>query len=430
MSQSTTYSNQRFSELGISTKLLAVLTKLNFTTATPIQTQAIPVARAGCDIIGIAQTGTGKTLAFSLPMIERIANNKKQGLVIVPTRELAEQVAETLHKIGQPVGLRQAIIIGGVSMGGQISAIRRRPHVIVGTPGRLNDHLERKSLDLGGVGVLVIDEADRMLDMGFAPQIKKILRRVPQQRQTMLFSATMPPEIERMASAYLSNPTRIQVAIPGTIAERVDQELFVVPRQQKARLLDRLLNDYDGTVLIFSRTKRGARKIFRAVRGMNHSVAEIHSNLTSGQRRRSLAGFKSGDFRVMVATDIASRGIDVSDIELIVNYDLPDHLEDYVHRVGRTGRAGKPGKAISFVHPEQRHHVRTLERLIRQRLVVSPLPELPADRPNSDAFHARVSGRRQRPASRFSQRRRRSERRPDYQEKRRYRRDGRSPIVH
>lgn len=391
MSQSSVPTSAKsFSALGIAPKLLAVLTKLHFTVATPIQAQAIPVARTGRDVIGIAQTGTGKTLAFSLPMIERIASSKKQGLIIVPTRELAEQIAETLHAVGRPIGLQTAVIIGGAPLGKQISAIRRRPHIIVGAPGRLNDHLERKTLDLSNVGVLVLDEADRMLDMGFAPQIKRILRHVPHQRQTMLFSATMPSEIEHMASAYLSSPARIQVAAQGTTAELVDQKLFIVPRQQKARLLDRLLHDHNGTVLIFSRTKHGARKICRAVRGMNHSAAEIHSNLTSNQRRRSLAGFKSGDFRIMVATDIASRGIDVSDIQLVINYDLPDHLEDYVHRIGRTGRAGKPGKAISFVHPDQRHHVRSLERLIRQRLIVSPLPELPADRPDS------VTGRRSR----------------------------------
>jgi ATP-dependent RNA helicase RhlE len=416
MPQSISHTDQSFSSLGVTPKLLAILTRLHFVTPTPIQAKAIPVARAGRDVVGIAQTGTGKTLAFSLPMIERIANHKKQGVIIVPTRELAEQIAETLQNIGRPVGLRQALIIGGASMGRQISAIGRRPHVIVGTPGRLNDHLERGTLKLNGVGVLVLDEADRMLDMGFAPQIDKILRRVPRQRQTMLFSATMPPEIERLAAKYLTKPVRVQATPSGTVAERVNQELFIVPRQQKYRLLDRLLSDYSGTVLVFSRTKFGAKKICRAIRHMNHAAAEIHSNLTTAQRRRSLAGFRSGAVRIMVATDIASRGIDVSDIELVINYDLPDQLGDYIHRVGRTGRAGKRGKAISFVHPDQRHHIRTIERLVRQKLTVSPLPELPAERAAVDTHreYAYGRGRRQHPPRRAARNRQRSNRRPAY----------------
>jgi len=406
MSQSSSPSEQSFLSLGVKPKLLAVLTKLNFVTPTPIQAKAIPVASVGRDVVGIAQTGTGKTLAFSLPMIERIASSKKQGLIIAPTRELAEQIMETLQEVGRPIGLRSAMLIGGASMGAQIATIRRRPHVIVGTPGRLNDHLENGTLDLGGVGVLVLDEADRMLDMGFLPQINTILRRVPKQRQTMLFSATMPTTIERLTSNYLRNPIRIQVSPAGTVAERVHQELFVVPRHHKNRLLDRLLSDHSGTVLIFSRTKHGAKRICRAVKGMDHSASEIHSNLTPGQRRRSLASFKKGTVRIMVATDIASRGIDVSDIELVINYDLPDHLEDYVHRVGRTGRAGKQGKAISFVNPDQRHQIRTIERLVRQKLPVSPLPGLPAARPQPSDYRSRSSRHRRRASFRTASSRR------------------------
>jgi ATP-dependent RNA helicase RhlE len=429
MSQSTHVSHKTFSDLGIKPKLLSILTKLSFVTPTPIQAQAIPVARSGRDVIGIAQTGTGKTLAFSLPMIEHIARNKKQGLVIVPTRELAEQVTESFSTVGKSLGLRHALIIGGAPMGRQISAIRRRPHVIVGTPGRLNDHLEHGTLKLAGVGVLVLDEADRMLDMGFAPQISKILRHVPQQRQTMLFSATMPPEIERLAAQYLTNPARVQASPAGTVAARVNQELFIVPRQQKNRLLDRLLSDYRGTVLVFSRTKYGAKKICRAIREMNHAAAEIHSNLSPAQRRRSLAGFKTGAVRVMVATDIASRGIDVSDFELVINYDLPDHLEDYVHRVGRTGRAGKEGKAISFVHPDQRHHIRSIERLVRQKLTVCALPELPAERPGAQREAHTSHGHRQYRPYRSAQRRDRSGRQRTHSTPRRQRSARRARIV-
>lgn len=370
-----------FSDLGIAPKLLTILNGLKFNMPTPIQSKAIPIAAAGKDVIGIAQTGTGKTLAFALPMLQQIGRLKKRGLILVPTRELAIQVEEHLAAVGRSLGLRLALLIGGGSMGRQIEQIRRNPHVIIATPGRLIDHLQAKRLSLSGIGMLVLDEADRMLDMGFAPQIKQILERVPKERQTMLFSATMPAEIVKIASQHMKLPVRIEVAQTGTVAEQVDQELFVVRREDKSRLLEKLLNEYKGTVLVFSRTKHGARKLCRAVNCMGHNVAEIHSNLSLGQRRRSMEGFKSGRFRVLVATDIAARGIDVRNIELVVNYDLPDSPDDYVHRVGRTGRAGKVGRAISFIMPDQRGKVRTIERLVRQQLRISPLPELPAQRP-------------------------------------------------
>ncbi|HLD25456.1 MAG TPA: DEAD/DEAH box helicase [Candidatus Andersenbacteria bacterium] len=384
-----------FSSLGLSPKLLAILAKLHFTTPTPIQAQAIPVASRGEDIIGIAQTGTGKTLAFALPLITRIAQHKRQGLVLVPTRELAEQVAESFQQVGRTLNLRLALLIGGAPMGRQVRDIQRKPHVIIGTPGRINDHLERGTLKLHGVGGLVLDEADRMLDMGFAPQIKKIVRHVPATRQTMLFSATMPTAIVRLAAAYMKKPVRVEVTPPGTVVAKVSQELFIVQRDQKNRLLDKLLTECSGTVLVFSRTKYGAKKICRAMRSANHAVAEIHSNLSPAQRRRALAGFKTGTYRVLVATDIASRGIDVSDIELVVNYDLPDQLEDYVHRIGRTGRAGKAGRAISFVNPDQHHQIKLIERLVQKRLSVSRLPQLGVERAPERMVHkpARTVGR-------------------------------------
>ncbi len=381
-----------FSNLGLSPKLLEILEKLQFTTPTPIQGKAIPVAVSGKDVIGIAQTGTGKTLAFTLPMLEQIAKTKRQGLVIVPTRELAIQVEEQLLAVGKPLGVRQALLIGGSSMGKQIGAIARNPHVIVGTPGRIIDHLMGGRLKLDRVGVLVLDEADRMLDMGFAPQIKQILQRVPTERQTMLFSATMPPEIVNIAQRHMKLPVRVEIARAGTVAERVDQELFFVQKHDKIRLLKKLLEEYTGTVLVFSRTKYGAKDICRSLRHMGHGAAELHSNLTLAQRRRSLTGFKDGSHRVLVATDIAARGIDVHNIELVVNYDLPENAEDYVHRVGRTGRAGNIGHAISFITPDQRGKVRMIERLVRQELRITPLPELPAHH-ETRAGHR--SGRRQ-----------------------------------
>lgn len=372
--------HSNFQQLGVSPKLVQVLNELKFVVPTPIQEKTIPEAIAGSDIIGIAQTGTGKTLAFMLPMLEKIAKTKRMGLIVLPTRELAEQAQETLRRVGRQFNVKSALLIGGASMGRQIEDLRRRPHVIVGTPGRINDHLQRRTLKLDQVGILVLDEADRMLDMGFAPQVQAILTHMPQNRQTLLFSATMPPAIESIAAKYMKQPKRIQTTQEGTVAEQVKQALYIVPSHQKNRLLDKVLSDYSGTVLVFSRTKYGAKKLCRVVRNMKHTATEIHSNLSPAQRRRSLVGFKSGAYRVMVATDIAARGIDVSEIELVINYDLPDQLSDYIHRVGRTGRAGEKGMAISFVAPEQRRQIREIERLVRQRLPVAQLPDLPMER--------------------------------------------------
>jgi ATP-dependent RNA helicase RhlE len=369
-----------FDGLGIAPGLLAALDHLKFSTPTPIQAKSIPAAIEGKDLIGIAQTGTGKTLAFGIPMIQRLAQVKGRGLVILPTRELALQVEEHLHKIGRGLGLRTAVLIGGASMNVQLQELRKNPHIVIATPGRLIDHLNQRTIDLRDVKILVLDEADRMLDMGFAPQINKILVAVPRERQTMLFSATMPDSIVKMASKYMKLPLRIEVARAGTAAERVEQEIFFVSKEEKPRLLDKLLAEYHGSVLVFSRTKFGAKKIARSVNIMGHRAAEIHSNRSLNQRREALDGFKSGKYRVLVATDIAARGIDVTGIELVINYDLPDNAEDYVHRIGRTGRAGHAGRAVSFAAPDQRNEVRDIERLIRLNLPVSKLVELPPAR--------------------------------------------------
>jgi ATP-dependent RNA helicase RhlE len=377
MSNTTLIKDTVFSDLGLSPKLLTVINHLKITHPTPIQHKAIPVAIQGKDIIGIAQTGTGKTLAFTLPLIQQIIATQKQGLIILPTRELALQIDEVFKNFSNSFGLKRAVLIGGSHMGKQISDLRRHPQIIIGTPGRINDHIQSKTLNLQKVGILVLDEADRMLDMGFEPQIKQILQHVPKNRQTMLFSATMPPGIIKIASTYMAMPVRIEVARAGTVAQGVNQELFIVRNNQKNQLLNRLLNDYKGTVLVFSRTKYGAKRICKTVQQMGHTSAEIHSNLSLSQRRKSLAGFKSGKYRVLVATDIAARGIDVTDITLVINYDLPDNLDDYIHRIGRTGRAGKIGQAISFIMPDQRQKVPIMERLVRQQLRVSPLPQLP-----------------------------------------------------
>ncbi len=369
-----------FHGLGIAPNLLEILDRLKYTVPTPIQLQSIPSAIEGKDVIGIAQTGTGKTLAFGIPMIQRLRQTGGNGLVILPTRELAEQVNETFHKIGHSSGLKTAILIGGASMNVQMGMIRARPDIVIATPGRLIDHMERGTITLRAVKILVLDEADRMLDMGFAQQINKILTAVPPQRQTMLFSATMPSDIVKIARSHMQLPVRVEIAPAGTTAERIIQELFMVPKPDKLRLLEKLLTEYRGTVLVFSRTKHGAKKIARSVRSMGHAAAEIHANRSQAQRRDALEGFKSGKYRVLVATDIASRGIDVKNIELVINFDLPENAEDYVHRIGRTARAGSEGRAISFATPDQRGDIQSIERLIRGTLPRKPIPELPPHR--------------------------------------------------
>jgi ATP-dependent RNA helicase RhlE len=281
-------------------------------------------------------------------------------------------------------------------MHSQKMMIRRNPRVVIATPGRLNDHLMQKTITLKEVSVLVLDEADRMLDMGFRPQIDQILRHVPRERQTMLFSATMPGEIMQLARAQMRLPIRIEVAPSGTTVAAVQQELFFVEKMQKLQLLQTLLLEHRGAVLVFSRTKHGAKKITRSVRDMGHTVAEIHANRSLGQRREALEGFRTGKYRVLIATDIAARGIDVTGIEAVINYDLPDDPNDYVHRIGRTARAGRGGRAISFATSDQKSSIRDIERLIRSTLRRTPLPPLP-ERPR--ATYQETPDRYERPAA-------------------------------
>ena len=367
-----------FSGLGIAPKLLDIISALGFKTPTSIQHKAISPAIDGKDIIGIAQTGTGKTLAFGIPLVQKILKEGKgRGLIILPTRELALQVEETIQKIGRQFGIKTAVLIGGASMYNQVYALRNNPHVVIGTPGRIIDHIQQRTLSLSNVTILVLDEADRMFDMGFAPQIKKILDVVPKNRQTMLFSATMPDDIVKIASYHMKLPVRVEIAKSGTTAENVEHELFVVKKDQKLSLLKKLLGDYKGSVLVFLRVKHNARKVCDNLRAVGVSAAEIHSNRSLAQRREALEGFKLGRYRVLVATDIASRGIDVKNIELVINFDLPEQAEDYVHRIGRTGRAGMSGKAISFAMPDQGAIVRDIERLTRIRMPIISLPDLP-----------------------------------------------------
>ncbi len=415
MKTNTTSLPPGFYGLGIAPKLLQILDRLQYKVPTPIQMKSIPIALEGKDVVGIAQTGTGKTLAFGIPLIQQLAQRKGIGLILLPTRELALQVEETLQKFGKTIGLRTAVLIGGASMHMQNVQLKKKPHVIVATPGRLNDHLDQKSVHLDTVSILILDEADRMLDMGFEPQIKRILQHVPKDRQTMLFSATMPEKIMSIARAYMQLPVRIEIARAGTVAEKVSQEIFVVRKDEKIRLLSKILEEHRGTVLVFSRTKHGAKKIAAAIRAMGHRSAEIHSNRSLAQRKEALEGFKTGKYRVLVATDIAARGIDVTDIELVVNFDLPDQSEDYVHRIGRTGRAGRSGQAISFATPDQKSDVRDIERLMRMVLPVSKTPELPPAPKNIKeekelSFGGRSQGGRSERSSRSAHRERGSQR--------------------
>lgn len=376
----TNQTSSNFNELGIAPELLEVLNRMRFTTPTPIQHQCIPAALDGKDIVGIAQTGTGKTLAFGIPMIQLLGQNKGQGLILLPTRELAMQVNEVLQAIGQKFGLRTAVVIGGASSYQQIQTMRRHPHIIVSTPGRLIDHLKQKNLSLEKIKMIVLDEADRMFDIGFAPQIRQILSFAPKERQTLMFSATMPKAIAEIAARFMKMPLRIEVAPSGTAAKNVEHELYIVSKDQKMQLLEKILFDTQGSVLIFSRTKHGAKKITAGLCGMGISATEIHSNRSMAQRKMAMEGFKSRRFRVLVATDIAARGIDVTDIALVINFDLPDNPEDYVHRIGRTGRAEKFGKAISFAAPDERGNIKQIERLIRKTLPILGLPVLPPRR--------------------------------------------------
>ncbi len=384
MNQQTTNSSS-FHGLGIAPAMLDILEKNKFVTPTPIQAQAIPIATQGKDVMGVAQTGTGKTLAFGIPMIQRLSETGGIGLVVLPTRELALQVDEVLRKIGESLHLRTAVLIGGAPFPAQVKSIHRKPHIVIGTPGRIIDHIKQRTLKLDIAKIVVLDEADRMLDMGFLPQIRDIFKVLPTARQTMLFSATMPRDIVHMATSYMQLPIRVEIAPTGTTSERVVQELLIVDKSAKPYVLKSVLERFQSSTLVFTRTKFGAKRLARELHEMGYTTAEIHSNRSLAQRREALEGFKKGKYRVLVATDIAARGIDVKNIELVVNYDLPSTAEDYVHRIGRTARAGAGGHAISFAMPDERKDVRDIERLINMQIAVSkhsPLTEFTAYRPN------------------------------------------------
>jgi ATP-dependent RNA helicase RhlE len=366
-----------FSGLGLSDALLRDLTKAGFHEPTPIQAKAIPPALAGRDVLGCAQTGTGKTAAFVIPMIERLAatpKEKPRGLILAPTRELAIQIQETIDRFGRGRRVFATTIVGGADMNAQVRGLRQQPDIIVATPGRLLDHMWSGTIHLTSIKILVLDEADRMLDMGFAPQINQILEALPEERQTMLFSATLPADLKALARASVKDPVQVMVAKPATTVEGVTQALHHTTHDNKTNLLVSLLKQDNESVLVFTRTKHRADRLGRALTSAGHAVAVIHGNRSLSQRRAALEGFKRGRHRILVATDIAARGIDVANIGHVVNYDMPNCPEDYVHRIGRTARMKAVGRATSFVTSEDHGQLRAIEKLLGQRVPVSHAP--------------------------------------------------------
>jgi len=366
-----------FRALNLSPQIVQAVRDAGYTEPTPIQVAAIPLISAGHDIIGIAQTGTGKTAAFVLPILMKLAASKPKGhprvpraLVVAPTRELVAQIEENVRAYAKHIPLRMATVFGGVSEGPQIEALRSGVDLVVATPGRLIDLMEQRVANLSGIEFLVLDEADRMLDMGFLPPIRRIVKALPQRRQTLMFSASLSREIEELTHQFQRSPKIVQIGRRANPAETVTQFAYEVPPHLKFALLLHLLGDpkFD-TVLVFTRTKRGADKIARRLEGSGIKTGTIHSNRSQNQRLRALKDFKSGAVRVLVATDIAARGIDVDGISHVVNYDFPLHSEDYVHRIGRTGRAHAIGDAISFITPEDHGPLRSLERFIGRGIV-------------------------------------------------------------
>ena len=355
-----------FSDLNIETKLKQSIELANFKIPTPIQSQSIPLSLKGKDVLGTAQTGTGKTLAFTIPMINKLLkDNQAMALIICPTRELATQVMETILKLNiRDIGIGNALLIGGESMQKQLRQLNKRARIIVGTPGRINDHIKRKSLNLSKVNYLVLDETDRMLDMGFTPQIELILKFVPKNHQTLLFSATLPENILRISQKYLHNPERVSVGSLSAPIEKIKQETFQITPDKKYHELINQLVERSGSILVFVKTKHGADKIVKRLKYDGHKADAIHGNLRQSKRDRVIRGFRNGNSRILVATDVASRGLDIPVIKHVINYDLPQVPEDYIHRIGRTGRAGKEGSALTFLTNSDRNMWRLIQKII------------------------------------------------------------------
>src|SRR5688572_1929735 len=364
-------SEQSFESLGLSEAVQQAVRDAGYSTPTPIQREAIPLVLRGRDVIGLAQTGTGKTAAFTLPLVNLLIGGPRRtrAVVLTPTRELCMQVEESIQKYAKHSRLSVVAVFGGVPLEPQQKALQQGVDVIVATPGRLIDHLERQNVVFDDLEVLVLDEADRMLDMGFAPQINRLVNEMPKYRQTLLFSATMPPEVEALARKYLRKPVVVQVGRRSGAASTVAHAVYPVPRDKKSALLVELLRKPEmDSVLIFTRTKHGADRVVRHLERADITATAMHADKSQAQRMQALEGFKRGTIRVLVATDIAQRGLDISGISHVINYDVPQQPEDYVHRIGRTGRAAATGDAYTFMSPDEIAMVRTIERVIRQQI--------------------------------------------------------------
>jgi len=399
-----------FDSLGLSAALLRAVAEQGYTEPTPIQRGVIPVVLAGRDVMAGAQTGTGKTAGFALPMLERLmaagtpaGHRRVRALILTPTRELAAQVAESVRVYGKHVPLKSAVIFGGVSINPQITELRRGIDIVIATPGRLLDHVQQRHIDLSHVEIFVLDEADRMLDMGFLPDIRRVIASLPRQRQSLLFSATFPDDIRQLANKLLREPVSVEVGQRNATADRIEQAVYFIDKGGKRDLLSWLIGSGDWRqVLVFTRTKHGANRLAEQLDQDGISTAAIHGNKSQGARTRALADFKRGAVRVLVATDIAARGLDINELPHVVNYDLPEVAEHYVHRIGRTGRAGKEGIAISLVAGDERSLLKEIERLLRQQLPVRNLDgytprareQLPKQREQTQGQH-RHDGHRQ-----------------------------------
>ena len=375
-----------FSVLGVAEPILRALAAENYTIPTPIQTKAIPALLAGRDLLGIAQTGTGKTAAFGLPLLQKLSvghvpprPREAKSLILAPTRELAVQIEQSLRTYGRHLNLKMAVILGGVSQHAQINATKHGVDILVATPGRLLDLVNQRHIRLETVSTFILDEADRMLDMGFIRDVRKIVALLPKQRQSMLFSATMPDDIVKLVGDMLHQPERIEVAPQGKTVDRVSQKLYYVPAMQKRQLLVQLLKDEAmNRVIVFTRTKHGANKVAEHLAKNGMQSDAIHGNKSQNARQRALDAFRSGKLRVLVATDIAARGIDIDDISHVVNFELPNEPESYIHRIGRTARAGAGGAAISFCDGSEKGYLRDIEKLTRLKIevVAHDLPDL------------------------------------------------------
>jgi ATP-dependent RNA helicase RhlE len=390
-----------FEPLGLRAELLRAVAEQGYARPTPIQSQAIPQVLSGQDLLGAAQTGTGKTAGFALPMLQRLAarpgsehGHRVRALILAPTRELAAQVHEDVRSYGRHLALRSSVVFGGVGMQPQVDALRRGVDILVATPGRLLDHARRKTVDLRAVEILVLDEADRMLDMGFIHDIRRILALLPAKRQNLLFSATFPEAVRKLAETFLRNPQRVEVARRNAPAERVKQYAIAAASGRKRDLLTHLVKEGDWRqVLVFCKTKHGANKLARQLVRSGVEADAIHGNKSQNARTRALQCFKDGTLRVLVATDIAARGLDIEELPHVVNFDLPHVPEDYVHRIGRTGRAGASGEAVSLVSREDRPLLDAIEKLIGRRLEVRAVPAFAGDLALSSGQPADATGR-------------------------------------